>query len=83
MQCDKNKTDFDQKGFVDQIKGQFPEVFSGEHGTFTREWLEETVKYGYETFFYGTFGYDRLEAFLVSVIPEIQPSDILPFYREV
>lgn len=74
---------FDLKGFSDHVKESFPRVFSGECGSFTREWLDETAKYGYETFFHGTYGYDRFEAFLTSVIPEIQPSDIRPFYTEV
>lgn len=74
---------FDQEGFADHVKELSPGVFSGEHGSFTREWLENTVKYGYETYFHGVHGYDRFEAFLISVIPEIQSSDVRPFYREV
>lgn len=64
---------FDDEKFVGYMHEEFPQVFSN---FYEREWLENVVQYGLETF---ENEYERFSAFMISILPEIEEEDLIKF----
>ena len=69
---------FDSNGFIIYMHSEFPKVFNNGDIYFTRDWLENTVKWVTETY----SNKDTICATLNSMLPEIEECEIYQFWME-
>lgn len=69
---------FDSEKFIEYMHSEFPTVFKNGDIYFTREWLENTVKWVTETY----SNKDTICATLNSILPEIEEEEIFQFWIE-
>lgn len=73
------KKGFCDEGFMAYVEHQFPGVFAGIGGNFTRELLENLIEYAHK---HEQVGKDQFCEFLSELLPEVEMGEVAAFMED-